>query len=92
MDDETESQMTDTIRPARMGADLARSLRGGPGPLNIYLTVDEAAAVLRTTRKAIYALIERGLIPGVRRVGRRILVRQNELIEWIESKAAKRPA
>src|SRR5207245_2406400 len=40
------------------------------------LTVDEVADALRTTRKAVYALVERGHLPGVVRVRRRILVRQ----------------
>ena len=36
------------------------------------LTVDETASLLRTTRKAVYALIERGQLPGVTRLGRRV--------------------
>lgn len=38
------------------------------------LTPDEAAALLRTTRKAIYALNARGQLPGAIRIGRRLLV------------------
>ena len=49
-----------------------------------YLTADEAASMLRTTRKAVYALIEKGVMPGIRRIGRRVLVRRRALIEWIE--------
>lgn len=52
-----------------------------------YLTADEAASLLRTTRKAVYGLIERGVMPGIRRIGRRVLVRRRELIEWIEGGA-----
>ena len=37
----------------------------------VFLTVDETADLLRTSRKAIYAMIERGLLPGVVRLGRR---------------------
>lgn len=37
------------------------------------LTVDEAAALLRKSRKAIYTLVERASIPGVVRIGRCIL-------------------
>jgi len=33
------------------------------------MTVDETAELLRTTRKAIYALVERGQLAGVRRLG-----------------------
>ena len=52
-----------------------------------YLTTDETATLLRTTRKAVYALIERGVLPGIRRIGRRVLVRRRLLIEWIEGGA-----
>jgi excisionase family DNA binding protein len=46
----------------------------------LLLTVDETAALLRTTRKAIYALIERDQLAGVRRLGRRILIDREELL------------
>jgi excisionase family DNA binding protein len=52
------------------------------------LTVDEVAEALRTTRKAVYALIERGHLPGVVRVRRRILVRQSVLLQWLQEKGA----
>lgn len=55
-----------------------------PDGLPIYLTADEAAALLRTTRKAIYVMIERGQIPGVRKIGRRLLIRAEVLLSWIE--------
>lgn len=57
--------------------------RGASDP-SPYLTVAEVAQVLRTTRKAVYALVERGALPGVRRLGRRLLVNRHELIAWIE--------
>jgi excisionase family DNA binding protein len=51
--------------------------------LPLYLTAEETAVLLRTTRKAIYLLIERGQLPGVRRVGRRVLLRSSEvLVSW----------
>ena|SRR2546428_8280129 len=52
------------------------------------LTVDEVAAALRTTRKAVYAMIERGYVPGLVRVRRRILVRQACLLQWLKEKGA----
>jgi excisionase family DNA binding protein len=50
------------------------------------LTTDEVAATLRTSRKAIYAMIERQL-PGIVRIGRRVLVRQDALLDWLRQKS-----
>ena len=40
----------------------------------------EAATWLRTTSAAVYAQAERGLLPGARRFGRRLLVVRDELV------------
>ena len=52
----------------------------------ILLTPDETAALLRTSRKAIYALTERGQLPGVTRIGRRVLYRRDALVDWLDQK------
>lgn len=52
------------------------------------LLVRDVAAFLRTSPKAIYSMIERGLLPGVVRIGRRVLVRQDDLLEWVRQKSA----
>lgn len=52
--------------------------------LAALLTTDDVAAFLRTCRKAIYAMIERGQLPGVVRIGRRVLVRKPELLDFID--------
>ena len=57
----------------------------------VLLTVNEVAAVLRTSPKAIYAMIERGQLPGVRRIGRRVLVRRAELLHWLDHNCASSP-
>jgi excisionase family DNA binding protein len=49
------------------------------------LTVPEAAKVLRTTAGSIYAAIERGKLPGVVRVGRRVLVDRGVLERSVET-------
>lgn len=56
--------------------------------LPILLTVDEAADLLRTSRKAIYAMAERAQLPGATRIGRRLLVRSTELLDWLDQKSA----
>jgi excisionase family DNA binding protein len=54
----------------------------------ILLTVDDAADLLRTTRRAIYAMLERRQLPGVIRIRRRVLIRSAELLEWLDQKRA----
>ena len=55
--------------------------------LPIFLRPEEAADLLRTTRKAIYVMVERRQLPGVRKIGKRILIRTAELVEWIDQQA-----
>jgi excisionase family DNA binding protein len=55
------------------------------------LTVDETAALLRTSRRAIYAMVERGQIPGVIRLQRRLLFRADQLVHWLDQKCAPLP-
>jgi excisionase family DNA binding protein len=52
------------------------------------LTAGDVAALLRTSRKAVYALIERRQLPGVVRIGRRVLIREDNLVEWLRQKSA----
>lgn len=59
--------------------------------LPALLTVDDAADLLRTTRKAVYVMIERGLLPGVTRLGRRVLLRSDRLLEWLDQNCASSP-
>lgn len=54
-------------------------------------TPDEVAELLRTTRKAVYAMAERGHLPGVTRIGRRLLVREDELLGWLDGKRVTSP-
>jgi excisionase family DNA binding protein len=45
----------------------------------MLMKTDEVADLLRTSRKAVYAIIERGQLPGVTRIGKRVLVRSDAL-------------
>jgi excisionase family DNA binding protein len=59
--------------------------------LPLLTTANEAAALLRTTRKAIYIMADRGLLPGVTRIGRRLLFRTDALLHWLDQKSAPSP-
>ena len=56
--------------------------------LPLLLNVDETAALLRSTRGAVYVMAARGQLPGVTRIGRRLLVRSDELLDWLDQKRA----
>ena len=55
------------------------------------LTPAEVAALLRTSKKAIYAMVEREQLPGILRIGRRLLVREDHLLEWLRQKSTPSP-
>ena len=68
---------------------VVRSERSeGVSAMLMLLTVDDAANLLRTTRRAIYAMLERRQLPGVIRIRRRVLIRSAELLEWLDQKRA----
>lgn len=48
--------------------------------LPIFLAVPDVAALLRTTAKAVYSKVERGLLPGVIRDGTRLLFDRDVLL------------
>ena len=56
-------------------------------PAPVLLTPTEVADLLRTSRKAIYTMIERAQLPGVVRIGRRVLVREDALLDWLRQKS-----
>ena len=57
----------------------------------LLMTTAEVAALLRTTRKAVYAMVERRDLPGVTRLGRRVLFRSDLLLDWLNQKRAPSP-
>jgi excisionase family DNA binding protein len=59
-----------------------------PDDLPTFLTPDEAADLLRTSRKAIYVKIERRQLPGVTRLGRRLLIRTSSLLQWLDQQSS----
>lgn len=85
--------LVSAVVPKRVRARaLASEIAGGEDhdvlqSLPNLLTTDETAGVLRTSKKAIYAMVERGQIPGVIRIGRRVLFQQDVLVEWLRRKS-----
>ena len=63
----------------------------GNNPHTSLLLVGEVAALLRTSPKAIYTMIERGQLPGVVKIGRRVRVKHDSLLDWIGQKSAPSP-
>ncbi|MBP7146455.1 MAG: helix-turn-helix domain-containing protein [Acidobacteria bacterium] len=69
-------------------ADRSAAPEESAGPL---VTVEEAAALLRTSPKAIYAMAERGQLGGVVRVGRRLLFSREQLLHSLTGSRAPSP-
>jgi len=59
-----------------------------PKGLPLLLTADDVADILRTSRKAIYAMAEQGKLPGIVRIGRRLLFNSQDLLHWLAEKRA----
>jgi excisionase family DNA binding protein len=51
--------------------------------LPMLMTVPEVATLLRTSPSAIYSMVGRAQLPGVTRIGRRVLVRSADLVGWL---------
>lgn len=77
-----------------MTSESNEATQGGPKQfedLPLFLTADETAELLRTTRAAIYAMAERGQLAGVTRVGRRLLVKRDALLHSLAEGRAPSP-
>jgi excisionase family DNA binding protein len=65
-----------------------RPKRAAKSDLARFLTPDEVADLLRTSRRAIYAQIRRGTLPGVVHLSRRLLVDRDVLLHWLDTRRA----
>ena len=57
----------------------------------VLLTPQEVAGLLRTSKGAVYAMAERAQLPGIVRIGRRLLFREDALLEWLRQKSTPSP-
>jgi excisionase family DNA binding protein len=64
----------------------ATSIKRPQSELPTLLTCLETANLLRTSMKAVYAMVERRQVPFVR-IGRRVLFRRDSLIDWLRQKS-----
>jgi excisionase family DNA binding protein len=60
-----------------------QALAFGSPPLPRLLTTDEVAELLRTSRRVVYEMIRLGQLPGVIRLGRKVLLRRDRLVEFL---------
>jgi len=79
----------DSTTDAAFGID--HDQRAASRRVPVLLTVDEAADLLRTTRRGIYAMIARRQLPGVIHIRRRVLLRADDLLHWLDQKRAPSP-
>ena len=79
------------MKPLRLTEHSASHEDESPSRLPMLLTIDEAAVLLRTSRRAIYAMIARRQLPGIVRIRRRVLVRSADLLDWLHQKRAPSP-
>ena len=70
---------------------VATRQTGTPGDIPALLTPSEVATLLRTSKKAIYAMVERVQLPGIVRIGRRVLIREDALLDWLGQKSTPSP-
>jgi excisionase family DNA binding protein len=77
---------------ATSGRESTESLRLNPDDeFPLLMTAGETAVLLRTSRAAIYVMAERRQLPGITRIGRRILFRTRDLLDWLDQKRAPSP-
>jgi len=57
----------------------------------MLLTIEETASLLRSTPGTMYEWAERGKLPGLTKLGRRSLVRRDDLLKWLNRQRVRTP-
>jgi len=65
---------------------MSEPILSSPEDTPTFLTVDEAAALLRVNRKTLYEAIRLGQVPGVARIGKALRIRRDALVTWPSGK------
>ena len=88
---EHDQSRREGVRTVRSGAEQDTPIVSDH-TLPTRLTVPEVARhILRTTPRAVYAMNERGQLPGAIRIGRRLLFDRDDLLDWLRQKRAPSP-
>ena len=53
------------------------------GELPVVLTAAELARLLRIRRRSVYGAIRRREIPGVQKLGRKVLIHRDTVLKWL---------
>ena len=78
--------MTDTARDVvPLDAPSSPSAAAPAPAAPEFVTIDEAAEILRLERKAVYRLAGRGELPGCQRLGRTFRVHLPSMLSWFTS-------
>ncbi len=88
--------MNDTTQEKRClsqdgGEDADNARKWSASELPVVLTVDELGKLLRVDRKSVYAAIQRGEIPGVRRCGRSLRIHRDTVLRWLADGQGRAP-
>ena len=62
-----------------------------PQPPSPLMRPEQVAEWLHTSRAAIYKMVERQQVPGVVRLGRRVLFHRETLVHWLDQNRALSP-
>ncbi len=64
---------------------MSNAVEGEPSATELptVLTPDDLATLLRVRKRAVLDAIQRGELPGVRRVGRRIRADRDTVLRWL---------
>ena len=81
--------MRDATAPLSAAGGTLTPMTASGSLTRLLLTVPEVADILRTSPKAVYSMVERGQVPGVTRIGRRVLERTDRLLKWLADCAVK---